>query len=138
MMAIILSGYLQQFFRVSDVLLLDISWRHQCGWAVFTKLQATVFPAISTQCFCVGVFLGIYDYLGVAFFQGIFLVANCYFNLLLYSYYGLLYTFWVFIIATYVVSLSLSLCLCLSVSVSLSLCLCLSLFVFTYLLLIQY
>ena len=53
------------------------------------------------------------------FFQGIFLVANCYFNLLLYSYYRLLYTFWVFIIATYVVSLSLSLCLCLSVSLSL-------------------
>ena len=53
------------------------------------------------------------------FFQGIFLVANCYFNLLLYSYYRLLYTFWVFIIATYVVSLSLSLCLCLSASLSL-------------------
>ena len=77
----------------------------RCGWAVFIKLQATMFPAISSQCFCVGVFLGISYYLGV-FFQGIFLVANSYFNLLLNLYYPLLfslfYTFWVFAIATYV------------------------------------
>ena len=86
MMATILSGYLQQFFRVSAVLLLGVSWRHRCGWAVFIKLQATVFPAISSQCFCVGVFLGISYYLGAAFFQGIFLVANSYFNLLLYLF----------------------------------------------------
>ena len=72
MMATILSGYLQQFFRVSAVLLLGVSWRHRCGWAVFIKLQATVFPAISSQCFCVGVFLGISYYLEAAVFQGIF------------------------------------------------------------------
>ena len=72
MMATILSGYLQQFFRVSAVLLLGVSWRHRCGWAVFIKLQATVFPAISSWCFCVGVFLGISYYLVAAVFQGIF------------------------------------------------------------------
>ena len=72
MMATILSGYLQQFFRVSAVLLLGVSWRHWCGWAAFIKLQATVFPEISSQCFCVRVFLGICYYLGAALFQGIF------------------------------------------------------------------
>ena len=80
------------------------------------------------------------------FFQGIFLVANCYFNLLLYSYYRLLYTFWVFIIATYVVSLSLylsvsvslSLSLCLSVSLSLSLSLCFHILVTDSILIQQY
>ena len=76
MMATILSGYLQQFFRVSAVLLLGVSWRHWCGWAAFIKLQATVFPEISSQCFCVGVFLGICYYLGAALFQGIFQWLN--------------------------------------------------------------
>ena len=72
MMATILSGYLQRFLRVSAVLFLGVSWRHRCGQAVLIKLQATVFPAISSQSFCVGVFLGISYYLGVAVFQGIF------------------------------------------------------------------
>ena len=36
MMAKILRGYLQWFFRVSAL----------CGWAVFIKLQTTVFPAV--------------------------------------------------------------------------------------------
>ena len=71
-MATILSGYLQWFLRVSAVLFLGVSWRHRCGWTVFIKLQATVFPAISSQCFCVGVALGISYYLGAAVFQGIF------------------------------------------------------------------
>ena len=72
MMATILSGYLQWFFRASAVLFLGGSWRHRCGWAVFIKLRSTVFPAISSQCFCVVVFLGITYYLGAAIFQGIF------------------------------------------------------------------
>ena len=38
----------------------------------FIKLQVTVFPPISSQCFCVGVFLGISYHLGAAAFQGIF------------------------------------------------------------------
>ena len=71
MMATILSGYLQWFFRVSTVLFLGVSWRHQCGCTVFVKLQATVFPAISSQCFCVSVFLRISYYLGAAVFQDI-------------------------------------------------------------------
>ena len=68
MMATILNGYLQWYFRVS-VLFLGVSWRHQCGCTVFIKLQATVFPAISSQCFCVSVFLRISYYLGAAVFQ---------------------------------------------------------------------
>ena len=72
MMATILSGYLQWFFRVSAVLFLGVSWRHRCGWAVFIQLQATVFPAISSQCSCAGVFLEISYYSGAAVFQGIF------------------------------------------------------------------
>ena len=70
MMATILNGYLQWYFRVS-VLFLGVSWRHQCGCTVFIKLQATVFPAISSQCFCVSVFLRISYYLGAAVFQDI-------------------------------------------------------------------
>ena len=72
MMATILSGYLQWFLGVSAILFLGVSWRHWCGWAVFIKLQATVFPAMSSQCFCVGVFLEIPYYLGAAVLQGIF------------------------------------------------------------------
>ena len=59
-------------FRVSAVLFLGVSWRQWCWWAVFIKLQVIVFPAISSQWFCVGVFLGISYYLGAAVFQGIF------------------------------------------------------------------
>ena len=72
MMATILSGCLQRLLRVSAVLFLGVSWRHRCGQAILIKLQATVFPAIPSQCFCVGVFLGISYYLGAAVFQGIF------------------------------------------------------------------
>ena len=72
MMATILSGYLQWFFRVSAVLVLGVSWGQRCRCADFTKLQATMFPALSSQCFCVGVFLGISYYLEAAVIQGIF------------------------------------------------------------------
>ena len=59
-------------FRVSAVLFWDVSWRQRCWWAVFIKLLVTEFPTISSQCLCVGVFLGISYYLGAAVFQGIF------------------------------------------------------------------
>ena len=72
MVATILSGYLQWFFRVSAALFQGVSWRHQRRSVVFIKLQASVFPAVSSQYFCVGVFLGISYYLGAAEFQGVF------------------------------------------------------------------
>ena len=78
MVAAILRGYLQWFFRVPAVSFLGVPWGHRCGWGVFIKLQATLFPAISSQCFCVGVFLGILiiqerQYF-IAFFSGYFLL----------------------------------------------------------------
>ena len=72
MMAAILSGHLQWFLRVAAVLFSGFLGRHQCRWVVFIKLQATVFPALSSQYFCVSVFLGISYHLGAAVFQDIF------------------------------------------------------------------
>ena len=43
MIATILSGYLQWFFRVSAVLFLGVFWGHQCGWADFIKFRPPCF-----------------------------------------------------------------------------------------------
>ena len=96
MMATILSGYLQQFFRVSAVLFLGISWGHRFGWAVFIKFQGTVFhPALSSQSFCVGVFSGDILLFRSGSILGHFLVSISYFYLLLYLYYyPLLFSFY--------------------------------------------
>ena len=108
-MATTFSGYFQWFFRVPAVLFLGVSWRtfvcvcvcvSVCvcvcvegkGGGVFIKLQATVFSAVSRQCFCVGVFLSISFYLGAVVFRGIFQwLFLTYLSLHLY-YYPLLFS----------------------------------------------
>ena len=72
MMATILSTHSQWFLRVAAVLFLVFLGGHRCGWAVFIKVQATVFPAVSRYWICVVVFLEISYYLGAAVFEGIF------------------------------------------------------------------
>ena len=52
MIAAILSGYLQQFLRVSDVLLLGVSWRHRCGWAVLLSCRPPCFQQYQLVLLC--------------------------------------------------------------------------------------
>ena len=63
MMAAILSGHLQWFFSMLFYFWVFLR-RHRCWWAIFIKLQATVFPAASRQWHL--------RYLGAAVLQGIF------------------------------------------------------------------
>ena len=95
-----ISGCLQWFFRVSAVLFLGVSWGTLVWVAVFIKLQATVFPAVSScfqllLCWC---FPGDILLFRSSSILGHFLVAISYFYLSLYLYYhpllfSLCYTF---------------------------------------------